>query len=85
MALASAWKGEIKKVGKTTYQCKCYSDNSCWPKAPEWAALNSTVDGMLKVAVPPGAACHQKLGELSTYNAAECANVQANWVNEQYL
>ncbi|KAF2003285.1 FAD-binding domain-containing protein [Amniculicola lignicola CBS 123094] len=85
LAVASAWSGEVKKVGRVTYQCKCYSDNSCWPKAPAWAALNTTVDGALKVAVPPGAACHKKLGELSTYNEAECANVQANWVNEQFL
>lgn len=81
------WKGEIKKVNGATYQCKCYSDNSCFPSAADFNALNKTVGGALKLAIPPGAVCHNKFGNLSvsTYNAAACSNAQANWLNEQWL
>lgn len=87
LAVAKKWKGETRKENGAEYQCKCYSDNACWPKEKDWSALNKTVDGTLKVAVPPGAVCYTSLQgvEGSMYNAAACAEVQANWVNEQYL
>jgi hypothetical protein len=86
-AVAAKWKGEIKKVEGTTYQCKCYSDNSCWPTTADWNALNRTVGGALQVAIPPGAPCHRQFenSTLSTYNEAACAEVLSNWVNEQWL
>lgn len=85
--VGAKWIGEVKKEGNVTYQCKCYSDNACWPTGAEWTALNSTVGGALQLALPPGAVCHNKVGNLSvsTFNAAACADVKANWVNEQYL
>ncbi|KAF2690953.1 FAD/FMN-containing isoamyl alcohol oxidase-like protein MreA [Lentithecium fluviatile CBS 122367] len=79
------WLGETKTVGGKKYQCKCYSDNECFPTPADWAALNKTVGGTLKVTLPPGAPCHDSVGNVSTYNAAACADVQANWVNEQWL
>jgi len=84
--LGAEWKGEQKTVGGVKYQCKCYSDNECFPSPTDWAALNKTVGGALKRALPPGAPCFNSIGNASnTYNAAECADVQKNWVNEQYL
>ncbi|KAF2706589.1 FAD/FMN-containing isoamyl alcohol oxidase-like protein MreA, partial [Pleomassaria siparia CBS 279.74] len=85
--LGTKWIGEVKEQNGVTYQCKCYSDNACWPTGVEWEGLNTTVGGALQLALPPGAVCHSKVGNLSvpTYNAAACANVQANWVNEQFL
>ncbi|KAF2019041.1 FAD/FMN-containing isoamyl alcohol oxidase-like protein MreA [Aaosphaeria arxii CBS 175.79] len=90
-ALGAEWIGEVKG----DYQCKCYSDNACWPKTADWSALNATVDGKLQVAIPPGAVCHKALensapgnqtnAAIATYNQAACSQVQANWVNEQYL
>jgi len=49
--------------------------------------LNTTVGGALQLALPPGAVCHNTVSNLSvsTYNAAACAEVKANWINEQYL
>lgn len=86
-AVATEWKGEVKEVDGVTYQCKCYSDNSCWPTTADWNALNTTVSGALQVALPPGAPCHRNFenSTISTYNEAACAEVQANWVNEQWL
>jgi hypothetical protein len=75
------WEG--KKYG-----CKCYFGDKCWPKAKEWTELNATVDGMLHVHVPPEAACHTvfngPLGTVSTYDAAICAEVTANYAGEQW-
>ncbi|KAF2266794.1 FAD/FMN-containing isoamyl alcohol oxidase-like protein MreA [Lojkania enalia] len=82
---AAKWIGEVKEVNGVKYQCKCYSDNKCWPTATDWAALNTTVGGVLRRAVPPGAVCHNTIGNVSTYSAEACTNVQANWLNEQFL
>jgi hypothetical protein len=81
------WLGEVRTENGAEYQCKCYSDNACWPKTAEWTALNTTVGGNLKSAIPPAAVCHNSIGNtsISVYNAAACANVQANWINEQFL
>lgn len=86
-AATAKWLGEIKKVEGITYQCKCYSDNSCWPTTADWNGLNKTVDGALQVAIPPGAACHRKFenSTIGTFNEAACAEVMDNWVNEQWL
>jgi hypothetical protein len=85
--LAAKWIGEVKKVNGAEYQCKCYSDNSCWPTTKDWEKLNKTVDGTLQLAIPPGAVCHTTFGNasVSTYDAGKCADTQANWLNEQWL
>lgn len=84
--LGAPWKGEVKTVEGVKYQCKCYSDNECYPKATDWAALNKTVGGTLQRALPPGAVCYNSVGNnTGVYDAAKCANVQANWLSEQWL
>jgi hypothetical protein len=84
--LGADWIGEVRKVDGVTYQCKCYSDNACWPTTNDWETLNKTVSGALQVAVPPGAVCHKSFGNsTSVYDAAKCADAQANWTNEQWL
>ncbi|KAF2748158.1 FAD/FMN-containing isoamyl alcohol oxidase-like protein MreA [Sporormia fimetaria CBS 119925] len=81
------WIGETRKENGEKYQCKCYSDNACWPVASEWTRLNSTVGGALKAALPPGAPCYQQAEGVSgsPYDKAACETVQANWMNEQWL
>lgn len=75
--------GETRTENGVTYQCKCYQDNTCWPNAGQWRSLNATLGGQLQVALPPGAVCYKNgPGE---YDAAECAETQANWANEQWL
>ncbi|KAH8664719.1 hypothetical protein BX600DRAFT_381863 [Xylariales sp. PMI_506] len=72
----------------TQYDCKCYHGDDCWPSQSKWQTLNSTVNGNLFVDVPPGAVCHNTfqgpLGTLATFDAAECANVTANFFLEQW-
>ncbi|KAF2866763.1 isoamyl alcohol oxidase [Massariosphaeria phaeospora] len=86
-AVAASWIGETKEVDGVAYQCKCYQDNACWPKGTDWTALNKTVGGALEIALPPAAACHNRVGNLSTnvYNQQECAEVQSKWTDEQWL
>ncbi|KAH7414292.1 hypothetical protein DE146DRAFT_30974 [Phaeosphaeria sp. MPI-PUGE-AT-0046c] len=84
--LGADWIGEVKKVDGATFQCKCYSDNACWPTNSDWAKLNETTKGALQVATPPGAVCYKSFGNLtSVYDEAKCAETQANWANEQWL
>ncbi|KAF2276086.1 FAD-binding domain-containing protein [Westerdykella ornata] len=89
VAAAARWIGETRKENGVTYQCKCYSDNACWPIANAWSKLNTTVGGALRLALPPGAPCYRSVSGVpaagSTYDAAECANVQANFNSEQWL
>ncbi|EUC47542.1 hypothetical protein COCMIDRAFT_3492 [Bipolaris oryzae ATCC 44560] len=85
-AQGAKWNGEVKKVGGVEYQCKCYSDNSCWPTATDWVALNKTVSGALQIAIPPAASCYQSFGnETSVYDAAKCAETKEKWGDEQWL
>ena len=65
---------------------KCYSDNACWPTNADWEKLNQTVSGALQLAIPPGAVCYKNFENgTSVYDAAKCADTQANWGNEQWL
>ncbi|KAL1852431.1 hypothetical protein Daus18300_012190 [Diaporthe australafricana] len=72
----------------SSYDCKCYVGDACWPKTEEWSALNTTLNGNLAVHIPPGAVCHNTyqgpLGTINTYNAAECSRVSANFYNQQW-
>jgi len=91
-----AGKGKGKGKGKWTektsnnvnYQCKCAPGDECWPDANQWQKLNQTVAGSLRVNLPPAVSCYNTfqgpLGNLSTYNAAKCAEVTANFASEQY-
>jgi hypothetical protein len=64
-------------------QCKCGPTDSCWPTATQWARFNTTVGGRLIKTVPIGSVCHTttivEQTTINGYNAAQCANVQANW------
>ncbi|KAK3990423.1 6-hydroxy-D-nicotine oxidase [Cladorrhinum sp. PSN332] len=70
------------------YGCKCQPNQPCWPKSWQWSSLNQTVNGNLKMHIPPAAVCYNSfqspLGNFSTYDAAKCADVQANWEDEQW-
>ncbi|KAJ3039183.1 hypothetical protein HDV00_012506 [Rhizophlyctis rosea] len=55
-------------------KCKCLPTSSCWPSPQTWSTLNKTVENRLIAVRPPAYPCHN-----STYNAAQCAEVQENW------
>lgn len=79
--VARTWNG-------TQYACKTYYDDPVWLNPNTIRSLNSSVDGTLQLVVPPGASCHNTfqgpLGNISTYNAAKCAQETANFANEQW-
>ncbi|KAH8895378.1 FAD-binding domain-containing protein [Thozetella sp. PMI_491] len=70
------------------YACKCYYGDACWPSPNQWRALNTTVGGNLVIDIPPGAPCYQvfqgPLGNVSTYDAAKCADLTTKFVDEQW-
>lgn len=76
-ATATKWIGETKTVDGVNYQCKCYSDNACWPTNQEWNAFNRTLNGALQLAIPAAVSCHNKFENytFNTYDAAKCADV----------
>lgn len=78
----------MRREGSSNYECKCYPGDDCWPDEGQWKTLNSTVDGNLQVNIPPGAPCYNTfqgpLGDVETYNEAECEKVTSNWPNEQF-
>ena len=83
--VAAPWAGEKRTENGVDYQCKCYSDNACWPTNMEWEQFNKTVEYTLQRAIPPGAVCHTTYGNSSSvYDAAKCAEVRANFLKEQY-
>jgi hypothetical protein len=78
---ASVNGAAIESRGKSN--CKCGPTDSCWPTSKAWDRLNQTTGGRLIKTVPVGSVCHIKTvvdqSTLSNFDAAECANVQANW------
>jgi hypothetical protein len=78
----------LRRDGGSSYACKCYPGDSCWPDNAKWQKLNATVSGNLRVNIPPGAPCYNTfkgpLGEVKTYNKAECDKVTSNWASEQF-
>lgn len=74
---SARWLGETRTEDGVKYQCKCYSDNACWPTANEWDSFNKTLSGALQLAIPAAASCHYKFENytFNTYDAAKCAEV----------
>lgn len=75
-AFAAKWIGETRTEDGVNYQCKCYSDNACWPTNREWDSFNKTLNGALQLAIPAAASCHHKFENytFNTYDAAKCAD-----------
>jgi len=66
------------------YKCKSYPGDPSYPPLGEWAQLNATVNGNLLAALPPTAPCYKSVDGIPTYDAAGCADVQANFTKEQW-
>lgn len=58
--------------------CRCLPGDACWPSLRAWAHLNATVGGRLIATTLLAAPCHDP-----TYNAAECAQLQSQWIYPQ--
>ncbi|RYP62196.1 hypothetical protein DL771_009828 [Monosporascus sp. 5C6A] len=87
-ALPSSHRLVPRTWNGSDYACKCYVGDECWPGEGSWAELNSTVGGNLIVNLPPGAPCYETfegpLGTVSTYDAAACAEVTANFMSQHW-
>ncbi|KAL2265873.1 hypothetical protein VTJ83DRAFT_6973 [Remersonia thermophila] len=78
----------LHRPGGIHYACKCLPGESCWPSAQKWNALNTTVNGRLRIHIPPGASCHNSFngpfGTVNAYDPVKCAEATQNWSNEQW-
>ncbi|KAK3326009.1 hypothetical protein B0H66DRAFT_145406 [Apodospora peruviana] len=87
-AATGASKGVPRTWNGTNYECKCYVGDSCWPNLQKWNTLNATVGGNLRISTPPAAPCYNSYqspwGNISTYDAAQCASITANFASEQF-
>lgn len=61
--------------------CKCGPEDSCWPSAAEWRALNSSVSGKLIADVQPAAPCYP--GPL--YDPKTCASLNVQLTNQDFV
>ncbi|KAK4458178.1 hypothetical protein QBC42DRAFT_277389 [Cladorrhinum samala] len=81
-------KSTTRRWNGSTYSCKCFPGDDCWPSTAQWNALNSTVGGNLQVNIPPGAPCYKTFqgpfGNISTYDAQKCATVTSKFGDEQF-
>ena len=66
------------------YQCKCYPGERCYPSPRLWKQLNSTVGGTLQLGLPPTSPCYRSVDGIPTYDAAKCADVRRNILDEQW-
>ncbi|KAI6753925.1 hypothetical protein HG530_013101 [Fusarium avenaceum] len=64
-----------------TDQCRCTTDDSCWPSIKTWSALNSTINGHLIRYAPPGAVCYKSH---PSYNAEACDSVIKQWPESKF-
>ncbi|KAM0217708.1 hypothetical protein ACHAQI_001758 [Fusarium lateritium] len=62
-------------------QCRCTTDDSCWPSTKTWTALNSTVDGHLIRYTPPGAVCYKSH---PSYDPKACDSVIKQWPESKF-
>ncbi|KAL4908488.1 hypothetical protein BDW74DRAFT_175173 [Aspergillus multicolor] len=62
-----------------SHQCRCRPNDRCWPSENDWAAFNRSINGNLIHLRPVGAVCHG-----NEYDAAECADAQANTGNSYW-
>lgn len=55
-------------------QCRCLPSDSCWPKANEWNAFNTSLSGKLLAVRPVASVCHDP-----AFNEAACQKVNASF------
>ncbi|KAI7779512.1 FAD-linked oxidoreductase YvdP [Diaporthe eres] len=77
--LGAAWTAVSQTFGPQSRTCRCYPGDQCWPSATDWESFNQTLGGKLIRTVPIASPCHDTFPGVK-YDAATCANIQANWV-----
>ncbi|KAL7760906.1 hypothetical protein ACKLNR_007441 [Fusarium oxysporum f. sp. zingiberi] len=62
-------------------QCRCTTQDSCWPSRGTWNSLNSTVEGHLIRYTPPGAVCYKSH---PNYSHEACGKVIKEWPESKF-
>ncbi|KAL4744870.1 hypothetical protein BDW72DRAFT_212044 [Aspergillus terricola var. indicus] len=68
----------LPSPGSVDKPCRYLPGDTDWPTEAEWSQLNTTVGGRLIKTIPLGSPCHG-----SSYRAAECEYLQAEWTNPE--
>lgn len=76
--LGAAWIAASQSFGPGSQTCRCFPGDECWPSDTDWESFNKTLGGKLVRTVPIASSCHDTFPGVE-YDAATCANVQANW------
>ncbi|KAB5532765.1 FAD binding domain-containing protein [Coniochaeta sp. 2T2.1] len=63
-------------------KCKTYPGDFLWPIDLVWTVFDLLTGGALIKTKPFASPCYNNFGN---YNAAKCANIDANWSNNSYL
>ncbi|KAG8526053.1 uncharacterized protein KY384_000815 [Bacidia gigantensis] len=61
--------------------CKNKPGSAGWPSPEQWTSLNSTLQGKLLKALPPGGVCHQ---DQPNYNEGACKATLGAWLTEDF-
>ncbi|KAF9161135.1 hypothetical protein DFQ26_004821 [Actinomortierella ambigua] len=67
----------------TNTQCRCRSNQPCWPSATAWASLNTTVGGRLIATHPGSQPCHDPFYDRKACEAAHQHYRNATWRGDQ--
>ncbi|KAH7191742.1 uncharacterized protein B0J16DRAFT_393718 [Fusarium flagelliforme] len=78
---ALAVVGSFVVSGLAEEQCRCTTDDPCWPSTTTWKSLNSTLGGHLIKYIPPGAVCYKFH---PSYNRKACDTVIEEWSESKF-
>lgn len=62
--------------------CKTYPGDLLWPSKIVWKVFDLLLGGALIKTVPFASPCYR---DFNNYDAAKCAHITANWVNNSYM
>ncbi|RBR10787.1 uncharacterized protein FIESC28_09318 [Fusarium coffeatum] len=73
--------GSFVASGLAEEQCRCTTDDPCWPSTTKWNSLNSTLGGHLIKYIPPGAVCYSSH---PNYDRKACDKVIKEWPESKF-
>ncbi|KAF9163198.1 hypothetical protein DFQ26_002855 [Actinomortierella ambigua] len=76
-------EGEPTTFRASKTQCRCRSNQPCWPSAADWASLNTTVGGRLISTQPIGRPCHHLDYDKKACEAVHQGYHNATWRGDQ--
>lgn len=80
--LGAAWIAASQSPDNQSRTCRCFPGDACWPSTIQGDSFNQSLGGKLVPTVPIASPCHDTCPGVS-YDAAECAGIQENWVRPE--